>query len=81
MQTLAATATAFPALQARLAALPTWRRIDDLFIEVVPITYDQPRWHADFLAQWPSGSPANESYWKRISEGQARASNPEPAWP
>ncbi|MBC7501590.1 MAG: hypothetical protein H7315_14000 [Herminiimonas sp.] len=56
-------------------------RIDDLFIEAVPIAYDQPRWHADFLAQWPSGSPAHESYWKRITDGPTRASAPKPAWP
>lgn len=54
-------------------------RIDDLFIEAVPIAYDQPRWHADFLAQWPSGSPAHESYWERISQGPAGALNSGPA--
>lgn len=45
------------------------RQIGDVFIEALPIRYDRAQWHADFLKQWPIGSPAHTSYWKRISEG------------
>lgn len=44
-------------------------RAGDLFIDALPIRYDNMRWQAEFLTQWPAGSAAHASYWKRISEG------------
>ncbi|WP_334191033.1 hypothetical protein [Noviherbaspirillum sp.] len=46
-------------------------RIDGLYIDALPIRYQRSRWQAEFLAQWPLGSPAHDSYWKRIDEGPA----------
>ncbi len=43
--------------------------LDGLFIDGLAIGYEQARWQQDFLAAWPPGSEAYESYWKRISEG------------
>lgn len=44
-------------------------RLDGLFIDALPIRYDYARWRDAFLTQWPDGSAAYASYWKRISEG------------
>lgn len=44
-----------------------------LFMDGIAVAYDEPQWHAQFLAQWPSGSAAHASYWPRISEGVAYA--------
>ena len=46
-------------------------RIDGLHIDALPIPYDRARWQAEFLAQWPEGSAAHDSYWRRIDEGPA----------
>ena len=40
-----------------------------VFIDALPIHYDHTRWLADFCANWPSGSPGFESYYKRIVSG------------
>jgi hypothetical protein len=39
------------------------------FIDVVPVEYDHDRWLRRFLAAWPAGSPAHDSYFGRIAEG------------
>ena len=44
-------------------------RLDGMFIDALPIDYDYAGWRDAFLAQWPAGSAAHASYWKRISEG------------
>lgn len=44
-----------------------------LFIDLLAIEYPQAAWQSDFLAQWPPGSAAYESYWSRISNGPAYA--------
>jgi len=44
-------------------------QVDGIHIDALPIRYDAARWQAEFLAQWPEGSAAHASYWKRISEG------------
>lgn len=46
-------------------------QVDGLYIDALPIRYDRERWQAEFLAQWPQGTPAHDSYWKRIDEGPA----------
>lgn len=42
-----------------------------VFIESLPIRYDHVSWLGDFRAWWPAGSPASDSYLRRISEGPA----------
>jgi len=44
-------------------------RIGPLHVEAIPIDYDAPAWRAAFLAQWPEGSDAHASYWRRIKFG------------
>ena len=44
-------------------------RIGPLHVEAIPIDYDAPAWRAVFLAQWPEGSDAHASYWRRIKFG------------
>jgi hypothetical protein len=59
----------------RIAATPSPHptvhevRIGDAHVALVPIAYDTHRWQAQFLAQWPAGSPAWLSYFDRISRG------------
>jgi hypothetical protein len=38
-------------------------------VETLKLHYDHERWLARFLASWPYGSPAHESYFRRISQG------------
>jgi hypothetical protein len=38
-------------------------------VEALRIDYDQARWRERFLASWPEGSPAHESYFARIAKG------------
>lgn len=44
-----------------------------LFMDGIAVAYDEPQWHAQFLAQWPGGSAAHTSYWPRISTGVTHA--------
>lgn len=44
---------------------------DGVFIEALPVPYDQRRWLQEFVATWPPGSPAHESYFHRIVDGPA----------
>ncbi|MBA3480045.1 MAG: hypothetical protein H0T52_16860 [Lautropia sp.] len=41
------------------------------YVALLPIRFDPARWRADFLAQWPPGSPAWVSYYERITRGPA----------
>lgn len=41
----------------------------DVFVDALPIHYHQTRWRDEFLANWPIGSTAYESYGKRILSG------------
>ena len=43
--------------------------LDGVYIEAVALNFDFVHWHQEFLSQWPSGSPAWLSYWKRIVNG------------
>ena len=44
-------------------------RLGPLHVEAIPIDYDALAWREAFLAQWPEGSDAHASYWRRITEG------------
>jgi hypothetical protein len=44
-------------------------RSGKVFIEAIPLRYDAAAWHKRFLAQWPPGSSAHQSYWDRIVSG------------
>jgi hypothetical protein len=44
-------------------------RVGPLHVEAVPIDYDTVAWREAFLAQWPEGSDAHASYWRRITHG------------
>ena len=44
-------------------------RVAGVHVEALALDYDHERWVARFLAQWPEGSPAHESYFRRIVEG------------
>ncbi len=46
-------------------------RIGGSYVALLPVRYDAVRWRADFLAQWPPGSPAWRSYFGRIAHGPA----------
>ena len=46
-------------------------RIDAVRVEALPIRYDHARWQHEFLANWPAGSPAHASYFRRITAGPA----------
>lgn len=45
------------------------KRLGDLFVDALPIHYDAAAFERQFLHDWPPGSPAHESYFKRIVEG------------
>lgn len=38
-------------------------------IDALPIRYNYERWREAFLADWPPGSPAHDSYFRRIVDG------------
>ncbi|HLX22373.1 MAG TPA: hypothetical protein VKR38_03415 [Usitatibacter sp.] len=44
-------------------------KVREVHVEAIEIAYDGDRWAKRFLASWPEGSPAHDSYWRRMSEG------------
>ena len=62
-------------LCARIATTPApggvvhEQHVGDVFIALLPLAYDAPRWRAEFEAQWPPGSAAHVSYFERIAHG------------
>lgn len=50
-------------------------RIAGVYVALLPVRYDTDRWHTEFLAQWPPGSPAWQSYFERITRGPAFTPN------
>ena len=44
-------------------------RVGAAYVEALAVHYDHARWTEAFLANWPEGSPAHASYFKRITEG------------
>jgi len=45
------------------------RRAAGLFVEAIALDYDARAWQQRFLAQWPAGSDAHASYYRRIVSG------------
>ena len=43
--------------------------VNDCHVDALPVHYDQRRWLAAFLANWPAGSPAHDSYFRRVVAG------------
>jgi len=43
--------------------------LGDVRVDAIPVAYDHAAWMNRFLANWPLGSPAYESYYNRISNG------------
>jgi predicted phosphodiesterase len=46
-------------------------RVDAIHVHAVPVEYDSVAWERRFLEQWPAGSDAYRSYFKRITSGPA----------
>jgi hypothetical protein len=46
-------------------------RLEGVVIEALPVHYDHARWMSDFLGNWPAGTPAHQSYFRRITHGPA----------
>lgn len=44
-------------------------KVAGAYVSLLPVRFDEARWQAEFLQQWPEGSPAWISYWKRITQG------------
>ena len=43
--------------------------VEGTHVELLRVEYDHARWVARFLAAWPEGSPAHDSYFCRIVHG------------
>ena len=54
-----------PAPQAALYGV----RVDGVYVDAVAVPYDHQIWQQDFLALWPPGSAAYDSYFDRIMQG------------
>lgn len=39
------------------------------YVDALPVRYDNAAWQECFLRNWPAGSPAWQSYFKRIADG------------
>jgi hypothetical protein len=48
-------------------------RVAGVAVEAIRIEYDPARWLARFAASWPEGSPAHDSYHRRMVEGPRHA--------
>ena len=44
-------------------------RVGGLYVHALALDYDARAWEARFLEQWPVGSDAHQSYYRRISRG------------
>jgi len=42
-----------------------------VWVALLPVRHDAVAWQAEFLAQWPPGSDAHQSYFGRLSQGPA----------
>jgi hypothetical protein len=47
------------------------RRIGAAYVDAIAAHYDHARWIESFLENWPAGSPAHVSYFRRMTEGPA----------
>ncbi len=46
-------------------------RLDRIHVDALPLRYDHARWLDEFHANWPEGSPAHVSYYRRMTHGPA----------
>jgi hypothetical protein len=44
-------------------------RVAGAWVEALAVRYDATAWRERFLANWPEGSPAHQSYFRRITAG------------
>jgi hypothetical protein len=44
-------------------------RVRGAFVDALALRFDERRWTERFLAEWPEGSPAHASYFRRIAHG------------
>ncbi|HUL95641.1 MAG TPA: hypothetical protein VLT89_06500 [Usitatibacter sp.] len=44
-------------------------QVAGVHVELIEVGYDADRWNARFLSSWPPGSPAHDSYWRRMAGG------------
>jgi hypothetical protein len=44
-------------------------RIGPVHLDALALHYDGNRWNSEFLANWPPGTPAHASYFRRITNG------------
>lgn len=44
-------------------------RMRTTYVDALPVHYDPQRWLDEFLMNWPAGSPAHTSYFRRIAHG------------
>jgi hypothetical protein len=57
-------------VSARAARDPLYgTRVAGAFVDALAVRYDHGAWRERFLASWPPGSPAHDSYFRRIAEG------------
>jgi hypothetical protein len=48
-------------------------RVAGVFVDALAVRYDAAAWEQRFVANWPAGSPAHQSYYRRIANGPAFA--------
>jgi predicted phosphodiesterase len=44
-------------------------RLEDVYVDAVPVHYDHAKWSQSFLANWSPGSPAHAQYIDRVVNG------------
>jgi hypothetical protein len=44
-------------------------RVAGIHVDALAVHYDAAAWEKRFLASWPEGSPAHQSYFRRIAQG------------
>jgi hypothetical protein len=48
-------------------------QVGDVYVDAIPVHYDARAFEKIFLDNWPEGSPAHHSYFRRIVDGPAYA--------
>ena len=48
-------------------------KVGDVYVDAIPVHYDAATFEKTFLDNWPEGSPAHHSYFRRIVDGPAYA--------
>jgi hypothetical protein len=55
-------------------------RLGPLYIDALPLHYSQALWLDEFRADWPPGTPAYESYFRRVVNGPAYSTDQALRW-